>query len=221
MSSSPFIADADQIQDSLITIYPSSLKIEPTSGAQLTPSLRLNLALLQPLAEPCIMKACRNPASRILSAHPSGRTSRTPLPEVLDLTALDKAWRRTVNQMLPASAIIFNISLPQPAAKFKINAEPEAKTVAKGNDSEDGFQKIYWSVSAPDTHDAVLIELRDVMRIAVTIASTTRMRVPRGETLWFDVVFNEEDNPSVRGVDQLKSQLKAISQSPVSQNSSS
>jgi hypothetical protein len=221
MSSSTSIAGTHQIQDTFLSINPSSLKIEPATGSESAPRPKLSLALLQPLAQPRMVEACRNPSGRIISVYPSGRTSKTLAPEILNLSALDKAWRRTVSQMLPASAIVFDISLPKPAAKHETGAEPKAETVAEGNDPEDDFQKIYWSVSAPDSNDTVAIELRDVMRIAVTIASTTRVRVPRGEDVWFDVVFNEEDNPSGRGVELLKKQLEAIAKWPAPQISNS
>jgi len=223
MSSSTSIDGTHQIEDTLLSINLSSLKIEPATGSESAPSPKLNLALLQPLAQPRMLEACRNPSSRIISAHPSGRTSKTPVSEILDLTALDKAWRRTLSQVLPASAIVFDISLPKPEAKRETGAEPRAETVAEGNDNdpEDDFQNIYWTVSAPDSNNTVAIELRDVMRIAVTIASTTRVRVPLGEDLQFDVVFNEEDKPSVRGVELLKKQLEAIAQSPAPQISGS
>lgn len=155
-----------------------------------------------------MVEACRNPSSSILSAYPSGRNSKTIVSETLDLTVLDKAWRHTVSRLLPVSAIVFDISLPKPEAK----RETRAEIAAEGNDHEHDFQKIYWTVSAPDRNDTIAIELRDVMRIAVTIASTARMRVPLGEHVRFDIVFNEEDNPSISGVKLLKRQLEATAQ---------
>ena len=221
MSSFTSITGTHQIQDTILSINPSSLKIEPATGSESAPSPKFSLALLQPLAQPRMVEACRSPSSRIISVHPSGRISKTPVSEILDLTALDKAWRRIVSQVLPVSAIVFDISLPKPEAKRETGAEPNAETVAKGNDPEDDFQKIYWTVSAPDSNDTVTIELRDVMRIAVTIASTTRVRVLWGEDVRFDVVFNKADNPSIRGVELLKKQLEGISQSHAPQTSGS
>ncbi|KAI1325166.1 hypothetical protein F5Y16DRAFT_275892 [Xylariaceae sp. FL0255] len=221
MSSSKPIAEPQQAHDTILSISPSSFEIESVTGSGSASCSKLRLALLQPLAQPRMLEACRDPSSRILHTHPSRRTNETPVSENLDLTALDKAWRRAISELSPTAAIVFDLSLPKPEAKRETEAEPKVETVTEESHQENDFQRIYWTVSAPGGNDAITVELRQVMRIAVTIASTTRVRVPRGEEVQFDVVFNEEDRPSVRGVELLKKQLEVIAQSPDPQSSGS
>ncbi|KAI1270045.1 hypothetical protein F5Y18DRAFT_366925 [Xylariaceae sp. FL1019] len=220
MSSSTRIAEpysvqyrAHSVQDTPPSIKPSSIGVESVSKSMSSSGQKLRLALLQPLAQPEVLHACRNPSSRFGKTCPSGRPFRKS--EVLDLTALDKAWRRAVSQSSPASVIVFDLSLPKlEEATHESGTAAKEEIVAEGESTpQDRFKKVYWTVSQPDNDDAVGVELRDVMRTAVTIASTTRMRAPQGQDVRFDVVINEEDKPPRRGGDRLKQQLTAIAQS--------
>lgn len=182
----------------------------------------LTLRLLQPLSNPSMLAACREPFSsatgsmHMYNGRPSA--SRTG-PEMLKLDTLDNAWRKVTNSLDPPDSITFDLSLPQP------------------DSSSTEFQKIYWNTSVPsslgqhaafelatsrgqqqdsveatllappqrDEHHIAIIP-RDVMRTVNTIATATRVR-KQGKEVRFVIVYDEGDGISDRMLKLLKSQL--------------
>lgn len=174
----------------------SVTRTEPESPSQSSTQQQVRLALLQPLAQPAMLAASRDPSSKIVR-FPDGRASDSSGPEFLDLSALRKAWGQTVKKLLPLSRIAFDLRLPRP---------PDG--------SEAAFSpKLYWDTATPSSPGRHHLALRtpDVMRMAVGLATVTRMRVP-GEVR-FELVYDESDGVADRAMKSLEKQLRAIADS--------
>ncbi|KAK1976338.1 hypothetical protein LZ30DRAFT_310468 [Colletotrichum cereale] len=197
------ITDPSQIEEGHLSTRLSNLSIkEAGSGSEPhLPTPHIKLVLLQPLATPAILAACRNPLSAFTSLtvdSGDGNITTAPGNEYLDITVLDKAWRKAIGKALPVSFITFDLSLSKP--------DPRNKP-----DGRDAFQNIYWDVSPPYGSTGPCILTRDVMRLVITIATTTRMRTPGN--LDFDVVCEEKSRGSSGAITLLKRQLRAIAES--------
>lgn len=145
---------------------------------------RLRLALLHPLANPAMLAACRTPsnAARKFDSH-----------EYLDISALDKAWRHAMVKAPPASHITFDLSLP--------------KSVDDGDDG-DAPPRVYWDTALPRDGHHFGVSARNVMRLAVCIATLTRVRA-EGDVL-FALSYDEKDKTTHRVLDTLTRQLGNI-----------
>lgn len=200
------ITDPSQIQESDLSIKLSNFAIETPEPGSGSPSqqARVRLDLLQPLATPTMLAACRNPASRVVP-FPDGRTSDAVGHEYLDISALSRAWRAALVQVPPVSRLTFNLSLPKPDNGGKGEGEGE-----DGN----GFQKIYWDTATPARGQHLAVLARDVMQMVNTIATTMRMR-GQGDVR-FEVVYDEDEDEdegvSVKAMELLKKQLLAITE---------
>lgn len=134
-----YITDPAQLQESVLAVKLSdfqNLADNPRNSEETTQHAapRLRLALCQPLVDPAMFAACRNPA----------QVSDTIGHEYLDVSALDKAWRHALAKVPPISHITFDLSLPKPVG----NSEAP--------------QKIYWDTAAPPTGQHVAILARNV-----------------------------------------------------------
>ncbi|KZL87275.1 hypothetical protein CI238_10395 [Colletotrichum incanum] len=197
------ITDPSQVEEVDLSVRLSNLFVEMTgseSQSQL-PTRHIKLVLLQPLATPAMLAICRNPSSALSSMtidSGDGNMTTAPGNEYLNLTALDKAWRKAVGKVLPVSFITFDLSLPKPES-----------SVEKGG--LDAFQSIHWEVSPPYQSMDPCIMTRDVMRLVITIATTARMRT-QGD-LGFDIIYEEKDKASRSAMRLLQKQLQAIAES--------
>lgn len=175
----PAITDPSQIQESDL-------------------SLGLSLHLLQPLATPTMLAACRSPASRVVPTQddrPSGSIGDEFIgDEFLDISALGKAWRQALAKVQPISRLTFNLSLPKPA------------NLGEG-EGEDAFHKVYWHTSMPADGHHLAVVAPEVMRLVITIATTTRVRL-QGD-VHFEIVFDEDDGVSLMAMELLKKELRA------------
>ncbi|TQN66237.1 hypothetical protein CSHISOI_09048 [Colletotrichum shisoi] len=197
------ITDPSQIEGFGLAIGLSNLVVDISDPRP--PSLpsipHIKLALLQPLAKPAMLAACRNPASALTSMTVSsgdGTYSTAPGNEYLNLGVLDKAWRKAVGPVLPVSFITFDLTLPQPSP---------------GSEAEEGdgsVQRVYWDVSPPNNVKALCIPVRDVLRLVNTIATTARMRTREG--LGFDVVYENGDLAPLNAITLLRKNLGAIAE---------
>ncbi|GJC91109.1 hypothetical protein ColLi_13947 [Colletotrichum liriopes] len=112
------ITDPSQVEEVDLSVRLSNLFIEMTgaeSQSQL-PTRHIKLVLLQPLATPAMLATCRNPSSALSSTtvdSGDGNIITASGNEYLNLTALDKAWRKAVGKVLPVSFITFDVSLPK------------------------------------------------------------------------------------------------------------
>jgi hypothetical protein len=189
------ITDPDHLHEIHITAGLSSLSTGG-SGAPPEPApqtQKLKLVLLQPLANPDTLAACRNPDSRVtrISTSLSGGSSTR---EFLDIRPLSKAWRKATMKVPPFSHLIFDLTLP------KAN---------KGRN--DSFQKLYWDVGMPQG-DTLSVQARDVMNMVVTIATETRIRA-KGNVC-FEVVYDEAEGVAPRTFTVLDKQLLALQRFP-------
>ncbi|KAI9931997.1 hypothetical protein ASPWEDRAFT_171875 [Aspergillus wentii DTO 134E9] len=138
------------------------LKIDLTSlsNASESPTQRqpIELVLLQPLSDPDLLEACRNPDSQI-RRRPNGVVCGTSNQEFLDIGPLSKAWREALLTIPPISNLVFNLALPKEAEK-----------------RNGSFQKVYWVTAMPQ-EPSVGVHLRDAMALVITIATEMKIRV--------------------------------------------
>jgi hypothetical protein len=175
-----------------ITIGLSNLSIETSGPSQLSQIQQATLVLLQPLANADMLATCRNPDSQVVRK-PDGSACGTSNHEYLNIKSLSVAWRQAVVKAPPISEITFDLALPKPEEDGKIT----------GN----AFKKVYWDTAMPQG-GGLAVHTRDVMTLAVTIATGTRMRAD-GE-LRFRVTYDESDGVSLRAMKQLEKQLLAL-----------
>ncbi|KAK3307581.1 uncharacterized protein B0T15DRAFT_530613 [Chaetomium strumarium] len=104
----------------------------------------LRLALLQPLADPAMFAACRRMSDKIL-----------------DISALDRAWRRATSRAPPPLRITFDLRLPEPL----VDGHP-FRWAHRG-----------WSGGK----EPYSIMESEVKRLVLSIAIVVRARVKKGE----------------------------------------
>ncbi|EJD50546.1 hypothetical protein AURDEDRAFT_112174 [Auricularia subglabra TFB-10046 SS5] len=200
----PFIAHPNELGDLDLSLALSSLSVETSGSASQTRTAKL--ALLQPLATPAMLAACRNPSSRVVR-FPYGESLGS---EILNIAALGKAWRQALLAVPPVTHLIFDLSFPV------LQASGDDGSIQM-NPPGDMPLRLSWDTAiAPlAVHwQHLAIRAADVMRLAVTIATTVRMRAP-GD-IHFEVVYNEEDGASQKAMDLLRKQLRAIAAASVS-----
>ncbi|KUJ15715.1 uncharacterized protein LY89DRAFT_782989 [Mollisia scopiformis] len=141
------------------------------------------------------------PTTTLLLLHPlfspspssfsSTHTPPTPPNPSISLAPLSKAWRLSLLNHPPIPHLIFDISLPNSTTS------------------------VYWDTAPAPTPDAVAVNLREVINIAVTIATETRMRLAKKEEeegeVRFEVVCGVGDGVSGRGVRLLERWLGGLS----------
>lgn len=172
-----------------ITVRLSDLSIEEltllSTGSQ---TRRVKLVLLQPLADAKMRAACRNPASRFLQMM-DGSQGRPTNDEILNIQPLNAAWRQAITKATPPRDVIFDLTLP------------------KGNTSTSGFERVYWSSALP-REGGLAVHFRDVMILAVTLATNIRMRV--AGNLKFSIIADESEGIRPESVRKLNMQLLAL-----------
>ena len=164
-----------------------SVKIKETRTPHTMPPLRLTL--LQPLADPVMFLACRNPSPETTNRSDGRKVINH---EYLDISALDKAWRDALSRAPPASHITFDLRLPRPPA----------------GDSEAPVQTIYWDTEIPPSGQDFGISTGSVMRLVATIAIVARMRV-QGD-LHLKISHDEANRMSMRAISLLRTWLEGI-----------
>lgn len=92
----------------------------------------------------------------------------------------------------PISQLTFDLSLPKEDEKNK-----------------GSFQKIYWDTAMPE-EVSLGVHARDVMTLAITIATVMRMRAD-GDVR-FEVTYDETEGVSLKGMTLLKKQLLALAE---------
>ena len=142
---------------------------------------QMKLVLLQPLANADILKDCRDPNFRCLTSN----------REYLNLQPLSRRWRQELIKITPIPTLIFDLTLPN-----------------EGEENNHTFTKVYWDTAMPQ-EDSIGIHTRDVMTLVITIATEMRMRT-NGDVL-FEVIYNDTEGVSLKGMSLLKKQLLALS----------
>ncbi|KAF4164368.1 hypothetical protein CNMCM6936_009304 [Aspergillus lentulus] len=195
MTELELVTDPDDLNEFHITAGLSSLN---TGGPGASPdpvprTRKVKLVLLQPLANPDMLAACRNPDSRV-TRRSTGLSGDTSTCEFLDIRPLSKAWRQATMKVPPFSHLIFDLTLP------KAN---EGRNVS--------FRKVYWDIGMPQG-DTLTVEARDAMNLVVTIATETRIRA-KGNVC-FEIVYDEAEGVAPRVLTRLDKQLLALQQFP-------
>ncbi|RFU31595.1 hypothetical protein B7463_g4714, partial [Scytalidium lignicola] len=187
------MAEAQRITDpSLLSITTglSNLNIGtsklPDSGSA---TQKLTLVLLQPLANADMLAACCGTDSR-LGPNPDSSNHQI-LRKNLNIRPLSKAWRQAVMKVPPISDLTFNLTLP------------------KGDKNTSLSQRLYWEIATPQ-EGGLIIETKQVMYIATTIATEMRMR-SQGDVR-FEVIYDKADGTSLRAMSLLKKQLLALAE---------
>jgi hypothetical protein len=186
------ITDPSFLQTSKIVTGLASLSIGTSRASPelASPKPRARLALLQPLAKPGMLEACRNPASQRI--YNSDRTSYSHgNHEYLNIQPLCKAWRKALMEVPPIPHLTFDLALPK--------AEETSK---------DSFQRVYWDVAIPGEGGLGVLQ-HDVNSLIITIATVMRMRT-EGDVL-FEVIWDQADKKALRKISLLEKQLRALS----------
>jgi hypothetical protein len=165
---------------SSLTIGLSNLSIDTSKPPQTPPT---TLALLQPLASPNLLASCRDPDSRLVRKS-NGSVCGTSNNEYLNIQPLSLAWRQAVIKAPPISQLTFDLALPK----------------HKG-------EKVYWDTALP-REGGLAVRTQDVMTLAITIATGTRMRADG--VLKFGVTYDETEGVSLRAMKLLEKQLSAL-----------
>ncbi|EEA21204.1 conserved hypothetical protein [Talaromyces marneffei ATCC 18224] len=165
----------------------NSFKLSPESASQLH---QVKLVLLQPLANADMLKDCRDPNSRIV-CRPNDSRCLTSNREYLNLQPLSKSWRQELIKITPIPELIFDLTLPN-----------------EGKENNHTFTKVYWDTAMPQ-EDSIGIHTRDVMTLVITIATEIRMRT-NGDVS-FEVIYDDTEGVSLKGMSLLKKQLLALS----------
>ncbi|KAK4235850.1 hypothetical protein C8A03DRAFT_46071 [Achaetomium macrosporum] len=189
-----YITDPAQLQELDLAGKLSDLNLadDPVNSEETTTrhaAPRLRLALLQPLADPAMFAACRNPAPKTIQ-RPDGRVREVIGHEYLDISALDKAWRHALTKAPPASHITFDLRLP------------------KSVGDTEAVQQIYWDTAMPMDGQHFGISARNVMRLVAAIAIVARVRV-QGE-VHFGLSYDKAEGVSTRAMDSLSKQLEVL-----------
>ncbi len=151
----------------------------PSEGLLQTPPPIL--VLLQPLAHPDTLAACRSP-------------SKNTKYQYLNIQPLSLKWRQALTNTAPITHLIFDLTLPHPL--------PPSSS-AGGFE----FQKIYWDTGIPSEGGLVVL-VRDVMTIVNTIATGMRMRADG--VLKFEVVYDQSEGLTPNAVKLLQKQLREL-----------
>jgi hypothetical protein len=172
-----------------ITIGLSNLSIDtskllPDSGSQTPPT---TLVLLQPLANADMLASCRDPDSRLVRK-PNGSVCGASNHEYLNIQPLSLAWRQAVIKAPPISQLTFDLTLPK-------------------HEGDEIFEKVYWDTGMP-REGGLAVRTQDVMTLAITIATGTRMRADG--VLKFGVAYDETEGVSIKAMKLLEKQLLAL-----------
>lgn len=192
------ITDPSRVQTFNNTIQLSILHIESPqqSSESAKPTRNATIVLLQPLASPKMLEACRDSSSRSVYRN-DGLFCGTSNNEYLNIKPLSTAWRKALTEVPPFTQLTFDFTLP------------------KGVEVENGsFEKVYWDVSIP-SEGGIGIHVQEAMNLAITIA--TAMKIRTDDEVHFEVTYDEADEKPLRGMELLKKQLRALSSSAVSQ----
>ncbi|KAM3080200.1 hypothetical protein ACMFMF_003609 [Clarireedia jacksonii] len=172
--------------------------------AQLTPSAsssqkqQRKLALLQPLATSETPEACQDPTSRIV-CHPNGSPCSTPNREYLNISQLSKAWRQALLAIKPITEVVFDLIPPKQYENHKVSSP---------------FQRVYWDTVMHSNGVSLGIHAGDVMTMVITIATEMRLRIDG--YLCFDIIYDELEGVSMKGMTLLRKQLLALAQAKTS-----
>jgi hypothetical protein len=127
------------------------------------------LAIMQPLKDPNMLAACRNPASKVLR-RADGSVCGPSDSEFLNIEPLGMAWRQALLKVPAFSQITFDLSLP------------------KEGENTAGQQKVYWQGTGRSEGE-LGINTQEVFNLVILLATTTRMRTK--SDLKFEVTWGE------------------------------
>ncbi len=128
--------------------------------------IQLELSLLQPLSNPPVLSACRDPESRY-ARDPAGNKCGLTNNEYLNLGTLSKSWRQQLVPFIrqiqnPLTLVTFDAALPQYG--LKENVERRIKWDVQANYRGDPIETVDLNVEA-----------QALMNLAITLATEVRM----------------------------------------------
>jgi hypothetical protein len=139
------------------------------------------LVLLQALANPDMLTACRRPSTYTSNQY-------------LNIQPLSLKWRQALPNIAPITHLIFDLTLPRPLPPSSSSGGLE-------------FQKIYWDTRIP-SEGGLAVLVRDVTTMVVTIATGMRMRADG--VLKFDVVYDQSEGVTPKAMNLLQKQLREL-----------
>ncbi|KAL2180650.1 uncharacterized protein P884DRAFT_267386 [Thermothelomyces heterothallicus CBS 202.75] len=166
---------------------------------------RLRLALLQPLADPAVLAACRMPAPGAANLDDEDTGVVSPAiagvgHEYLDITPLDEAWRTALAKAPPASQITFDLRLPRAVGSD-----------GDGDGSEEAHSGIYWETTVARRGAQFALPVRNVTRLVTTIAIVARIRAQGGGgDVRFGLSYDVTDGLPSKLVETLRARLTGI-----------
>jgi hypothetical protein len=175
------ITDPSQLATGMprLGIEASATDSTPSEGLlQTSPPI---LVLLQPLANPDMLTACRRPSTYTSNQY-------------LNIQPLSLKWRQALTNIAPITQIIFDLTLPCPLPPSSSSGGLE-------------FQKIYWDTGIPP-EGGLAVLVRDVTTMVVTIATGMRMRADG--VLKFDVVYDQSEGVTLKAMNLLQKQLREL-----------
>ncbi|KAL2170766.1 hypothetical protein VTG60DRAFT_4421 [Thermothelomyces hinnuleus] len=173
---------------------------------------RLRLALLQPLADPAVLAACRKPApdAANLDDEDTGVVSPPIVGvghEYLDITPLDEAWRKALVKAPPASHITFDLRLPRAVG----GGGDGDNHNDNDEDCSEAHPGIYWETTVPRRGEQFALPVRNVTRLVTTIAIVARMRAQGGGgDARFGLSYDVTDGLPSKLVETLRARLIGI-----------
>lgn len=200
MSQAERITDPNHLRDycgenGLLSLSDDASKLSSELASKLQ---QVELVILQPLANTDMVDNCRDPESRVIR-RPNGSLCGASNCEYLNLQPLSKSWRNELMKVPPISKLIFDVTLPK-----------------KGEKNNGSATKVYWDTAMPQ-EDCFGIHTRDVMTLVITIATETRMRTNGG--VLFEVIYDDTEGISLKGMARLKKQLLALSNNNIREDS--
>jgi len=156
----------------------------------------VELAILQPLANPDILAACRN--RRPPQVHGDGNSpmniNSLDYQEQLNLRELGLAWRRALASIDPLQNVVFELALPE--------VTPDSGR------SRGAAAEIYWMHKMP-RGGCLYVEPHQVIRLITTLATALRMR--SDGDVRFDVKYIKGEGDA-RLMQLLRRQLFALAE---------
>ncbi len=160
-------------------IEASATDSTPSEGLRQTPPTIL--VLLQPLASPDMLTACRPPKTYTKYQY-------------LNIQPLSLEWRQALTNIAPIIHLIFDLTLPRPLPPSSSSGELE-------------FQNIYWDTGIP-SEGGIAVLIRDVSTMVVTIATGIRMRADG--VLKFEVVYDQSEGVTPNAMKLLQKHLREL-----------
>lgn len=169
-------------------------------GTDNSDKIKLSISLLQPLTDPSVLAASRNPTSKYCRDEAGNRLPCMTNNEYLDLTSLGKLWRAEWTKISPTSVgeVCFDLALPR---------------LRSGNNSERAPRVLVHWETGMSSEGGLAVITQDVINLVVLLATVLRMRGGSKEEIRFSLREDEEERMMASTSTRLKATLERLSRS--------